>query len=315
MTNAPEALAETPCAVCRKAEGFESHVGSERIFGLDGEFPYNECRACGSLRLAEVPDLAPFYPAEYYSYGETVQSPLKHLLAKTLDRAALRFSWIPANFNIMLSLGSPLSREMSILDVGCGAGHFLRRLHDIGFTRLTGVDPFLSADREIAPGFVLYARELEDLDDRYDVITFHHSLEHIVDPEAALTTAAGLLKPFGRIVVRVPVVSYAWKRYNIYWAGLDAPRHITLFSADGLRTLAARAGLKLSRLRFDSTSFQFFASDHYTRGGLLMAVVPRRFTRRWFAWIIERARGLAFALVLNVAHQGDAAAFVFERLP
>src|SRR5690606_40432851 len=38
----------------------------------------------------------------------------------------------------------------AILDVGCGAGHLLLHLRNLGFSNLTGVDPFLPADREPA---------------------------------------------------------------------------------------------------------------------------------------------------------------------
>lgn len=53
--------------------------------------------------------------------------------------------------------------------------------------------------------------DLVGLDDRFDVLTMYHVLEHIPNPIAAMATVKELAKPGGLIVVEVPNVGAAPK--------------------------------------------------------------------------------------------------------
>ena len=149
----------------------------------------------------------------------------------------------------------------------------------------------------------------------FDLITFHHSLEHMPQQIEALAESMQLLADGGRILVRIPTVtSEAFERYQEDWVSLDAPRHFFLHSHRSLAIAASKAGLRISRLWCDSTSIQFMASEQYrkdipltdprssalgTRGGLFTRSQRREFERRTRA--LNRAlRGDSICALLSV---------------
>ena len=158
----------------------------------------------------------------------------------------------------------------NILDVGCGdAARWLRNLSDLGFKRLWGVDPHIKTTRN-ENGVQLVKSNLTEFangrDGQFELVSFHHSLEHIPDQSEVLKAAARLLKPKGSCVVRIPALPCsAWNLYGIDWVELDAPRHLYIHSHNSLQFLAERSGLKLRTITFDTSSFEFFGSEQYRR--------------------------------------------------
>jgi SAM-dependent methyltransferase len=162
-------------------------------------------------------------------------------------------------------LGLPL--DARVLDVGSGDGRNIRVLARCGYTCLTGIDPYLSGDAEFGPNLKVWKRSMEALQGEFDLVMLHHSLEHMSDQRLAFASIARLLAPRGISLIRVPTVSsYAWERYRIHWVGLDAPRHFFLHSIQSLRTLADEVNLRIKSITWDSTVFQFWASDQYEKG-------------------------------------------------
>ena len=87
---------------------------------------------------------------------------------------------------------------------------------------------------------------LQDVVGTFDVIMFHHSLEHVPDPRRELADAAERLAPDGFCVVRLPTPSSeAFRLYREDWVQIDPPRHIALPSRDGMALLAERAGFRV----------------------------------------------------------------------
>ena len=93
--------------------------------------------------------------------------------------------------------------------------------------------------------------------------------------------------------------------FGIDWMALDPPRHLHVHSVESLRRLAADAGLRLQAVEFDSTEFQFVASEQYRRDIPLLEQRPPPRS--------ERARFRRLARRLNDEHRGDQAAFYFRR--
>src|SRR5205085_9492401 len=79
----------------------------------------------------------------------------------------------------------------------------------------------------------------------FQLVTFQHALEHIVDPLDALRRARALLAPGGLLVVAVPNWS-CWQRRFLFvnrWFALDLPRHQQHFSVEALTRIAATLAL------------------------------------------------------------------------
>jgi SAM-dependent methyltransferase len=301
----------------------------ERHFGSGERFAYEHCRACGSLQIAELPsDTSAHYPAGYYSlqshWRTRMASPWRRLLKRLRDAYELSGQgllgrWLASRRGYpelasLRSLGLPKSAR--ILDVGCGDGFLLWSLANLGFTDLTGVDPHLNADSQVPGGPRLLKRSLDDLDGSFDLVMFHHSLEHVQDPARALARAAACLLPGGRCLVRVPTPdSRAFELYREFWIQIDAPRHLHLMSRQALKRLGEVAGLRLASAWDDSNAFQFWASEQ-ARDGISLESPESwdkqgrgRFSPRQMAdWSAE-------ARALNAQGRGDSIAFVFEKAP
>ncbi len=317
-----------PCRVCEGAGPHAVHIVREMMFGTRRPYRYFQCRACGCLQIEAVPpDLASAYPASYYSLArdpaDDYQRPLRNAWWRWCDRALLfapAAAWLPwpgppshvRDGLAFLRRVPGLRFGSRIADVGCGTAELLHRLQHIGFTRLTGADPFLPADRQVSPRLRLLARGIEELDGEFDIVVLNHAFEHIPGQLSAMQALRRLLAPRGMAVIRVPLVdSQAWQDYGVNWFQLDAPRHLYLHTQRSLKQLAARAGLALQRVVHDSDHHQFYVSERYQHDVPLVADplrpdgLPAPFrlgSRRRRAWA-RRAREL------NRLGRGDQASF------
>jgi SAM-dependent methyltransferase len=110
----------------------------------------------------------------------------------------------------------------AVLCVGCRNVHELQLLRDAGYGSVTGIDLF-SSSAEIV---TMDMHALRFPDAQFDVVYSCHSLEHSIDPDAAVAEFVRVCKPGAVIVVEVPV------RFAVSSTDLQDYRSI-----DGLRTL------------------------------------------------------------------------------
>jgi len=108
-----------------------------------------------------------------------------------------------------------------ILDIGCGGGGMIRRLHSTGFTEVNGID--------ISPEAIRYAqsrnltrvqvadaeKKLPFADASFDVIIASDVLEHIDDTEKALVEWARVLATGGIAIIFVPAFQWMWSHRDV----------------------------------------------------------------------------------------------------
>lgn len=315
------------CSVCENSTGNRTFEAREMMFGTGDRFTYLECRNCGCVQLLDVPvDLSTFYPPNYYSFAPAIPKTGRKLIMKRLrDRYAATGQGLLGKLLYAYPLGPhPALRALSkvslnpksaILDVGCGQGNLLRELHDIGFTNLLGVDPFLAHDIDYPGGLRILKRSLAEVPGRFDLIMLHHVFEHLPNPQEMLGLMAGRLAPGGTVLLRIPIAdSYAYRHYGADWAQLDAPRHLFLHTRSSIQQLGNAADLKVVKVVNDSMAFQFWGSEQYRRGIPLMA--PESYRNRKVGGLFGPAQIGEFtrrANALNRAGEGDQAAFYLQR--
>lgn len=319
------------CQICGNEQNNRTLIAREMMFGTRDEFTYLECGSCGTVQLINIPDLAKYYPAEYYSFNNE----LIEIEASLRRRIAARFigkhlvtgrSQIGKRFAAMrpeltrlfptslLDTVPGLSLDTRILDFGCGSGELLRTLRAFGFRALTGADAFI-AENKMFPGNVkIYKAGLADLEPSFDLIMLHHSFEHLPDPYESLNEIKRLLADDGTCLIRIPLVSYAWEKYGVNWVQLDPPRHLFLFTERSFRQLAGDSGFEVATVVYDSTAFQFSASEQY-----LMDIPmndPRSFAGASETSIFIQQQiddWEAEATRLNLEGRGDQACFYLKK--
>jgi len=168
-------------------------------------------------------------------------------------------------------LNSFKTSAKSVLDVGAGTGDFLSVCKNNDWVTF-GVEPSLVA-RDVAKkkGIFLKAGLSEFKNQKFDVISLWHVLEHVEHLKDTIKTLQGLLKPGGRIVVAVPnYKSYDAQFYNEYWAAYDVPRHLWHFSQTAIHKLFSEVEMTVSQtlpMRFDSY-YVSLLSEKYKKGKL-----------------------------------------------
>lgn len=300
------------------------------MFGFRDRFDYLECQRCASLQIADVPaDLGRYYPEGYYSFGAVAEDPAWKRAMKRVRAEEIAGGWSVAGALLRRLFGSPrnvesvvrwvrrsgVKADSAILDVGCGTGEALVNLHNLGFNRLEGIDPFVERDLHYRSGVRIYRREMAQHTGSYDLVMMHHAFEHMADPVGALTEAHRLVKPGGFALIRVPVAAtHAWRTYGEGWVQLDPPRHLFVPSEAGMRTLAGRTGFQLEAVEYDSSAFQFWASEQYRQEIPLMD--GRSYLKDPSGSPFSAAQIAAWeaeAQALNGRGQGDQAAFYLRR--
>lgn len=267
------------CIICSNEQNNTTHAIQELQLGLKEVFHYQLCSNCGTMQLLDVPnDLGKYYPNEdYYSFNLKLEIKEKPDLLRKLKTDYLLFGKQPI-LGGLLSIGYKMNElydwvkytkaqyNDAILDVGTGNGSLLAKLFNIGFTNLTGIDPFINESKDYGSIKIL-KQDLFDVQQQYDVVMMHHSLEHMFEPLKALQQVYKIIKPGGRALVRVPIMgNYGWKTFGEFWCGVDAPRHIFIPSENGLKKLVTDAGFTIEKFYYDSFDYVIWASEQYKKG-------------------------------------------------
>lgn len=283
----------------------------ELMYGTGEAFSYGRCGTCSSLSIMEIPqDLGRFYPKDYYSLGQPAplgsRERLSIGMASVIRGGARRLVgtaiWPMSVAWIWKTSAGP---DSAILDVGCGTGRVVRSLAARGWRGCEGIDPFLPEPEIVDPsGARIRRKTIAEMDRGFDLITFHHVIEHLENPAEALRQARERLSPGGEIVIGVPLFdSWASRRYGDEWVQLDPPRHLFIPTEDGVRRLAARAGLQVVHHYRDSCGFGLWGSRALQRRLPLSRRQPGRVRR--FVY------GL-WSTALNLTGQGDTGIFVLR---
>jgi 2-polyprenyl-3-methyl-5-hydroxy-6-metoxy-1,4-benzoquinol methylase len=267
------------CKVCGNTNNNQLHDIKEMQLGLREMFTYLECANCGCMQLQNIPaNLGKYYPNEgYYSFnlGLDVRQKAdtlrkikasyliygKNKLAGSILSAGYK---VPDYYSWIKNAG--VQYNDAILDVGTGNGSLLLNLFKIGFTNLTGIDPFIEKNQNYG-AINIYKKSIFDVQEQFDYIMLHHAFEHMDEPLKVLQQLYKLIKKGKYVLIRTPVMGmYSWKKYGVHWMDLDAPRHIIIHSVNSMELLAAQAGFELRKTVFDGNYMSLIGSEQYAKG-------------------------------------------------
>jgi 2-polyprenyl-3-methyl-5-hydroxy-6-metoxy-1,4-benzoquinol methylase len=253
----------THCPSCDNSS-FHNHLICKDNSFTKESFAIVKCERCELLFTNPRPTeeaIGKYYEtADYISHSNSS----KRLIDK-IYKIVRSFS-LKSKLNII----EKLSDTKTLLDYGCGTGHFLSKAQKNKWD-INGVEPNKSA-RQIANQQLenqVYS-SLEQLphNKKYSIITLWHVLEHIIDLNHTLDTLKSLLTKDGAIIIAVPNPgSYDAKHYKEYWAGYDVPRHLYHFTPESFKYLMKKHKLTLVEtlpMKFDSFYVSLLSEKYMT---------------------------------------------------
>ena len=287
------------CLVCEHELPEPGAITSADRQGVaPGTFEVRVCPACGggtTLPAASGDELGAFYAAEY---GPHERSGASGPLARATMAARLRTRL----FRRLDAVSPNGGGARSLLDVGAGSGD-LGGVFDAHGWDVVGVEPSEQACA-LARERGLDARQgtLETVDlpaASFEAVVFHHSLEHVADPRAALAAAQRLLRPGGAVAIAVPNFdSPQRRRLGADWWALDLPRHRFHFTPEALRRALDGAGFELDWLRPTASVLGPAANAQQRLGGRMAMSGPAFLAGYGLAlaaypafWAVSEARG------------------------
>lgn len=171
--------------------------------------------------------------------------------------------------------------DKTVLDVGCATGYLAEALGRNGCT-VSGIEystEAAEAARAHLDQLVVADLNAVTLADAFsgrsfDTVVFGDVLEHLLDPAAALRSAASLLAPGGKVVVSIPNVAHGSVRlallagrWNYVDRGLLDATHIRFFTYETLQDLLWDSGYVLESAR--STVVDALATEIHIPSGVL----------------------------------------------
>lgn len=143
-------------------------------------------------------------------------------------------------------------RGARIVEVGCGGGHFLRKLVEFGGARNigTGYDPSYLGPVTDLGGRLRFNREWfgeGGAGEVADVVVARHVIEHVVDPLAMLRSIRASLKgsPGARVFIETPSVRWILEN-RIFWDLFY--EHCSYFSRESLETAVRFVGFDVQEV-------------------------------------------------------------------
>ncbi|MGE7690584.1 class I SAM-dependent methyltransferase [Lysinibacillus sp. NPDC097214] len=138
-----------------------------------------------------------------------------------------------------------------VLDFGCGAGGFLHLGNEL-CEEIHGVELDKALNKIINGEGIKCYSNIDELEEKYDVITLFHVVEHLVNPTETLGKLKKYLKPNGILVIEVPNADDALLTlFNneafasfTYWSC-----HLYLYNEFTLKSLLKNAGYSVKAVK------------------------------------------------------------------
>lgn len=209
-------------------------------------FQFFRCSNCQSVFRSDAGvEISHEYDAEYYGDSPKEKFWLKPVVWLLNAERNSRAKYISMR----------ISNESKVLDIGCGNGALLHKIHLLSGAAVTGVEmDNVAAKRARDRGCItVFSDSFEKaLLERssFDVIEMIHSFEHIPVPGNTLNKVAELLKPGGLFYLAIPNVnSIQCGLFGRFGLHLDPEFHLHFISRKQLLKLASEAGFKYIKAR------------------------------------------------------------------
>ncbi|MDO5572632.1 MAG: class I SAM-dependent methyltransferase [bacterium] len=261
----------TKCNICGNEKNNSIIDVKERILKDKREvFHYMQCGRCGAVMLQDrIDDFAKWYPSDYNPYHKRKEKQsITSIIKRTIEFEQIirmhgdgereQFQKVLGGMkecDILLKrmFGTNIKRKNSLVDIGCGDGHWLDYLYEMGYHNITGVDLFTPEEQTKGVKWKFIKGDIFSLHERYDYVVLNHSFEHMDNPQAVIKQIKKIMNPNAICIISIPVANgMAYKKYKENFAQFDAPRHVYLHTKKSMEVLCNNAGLRIRNILYDS---------------------------------------------------------------
>lgn len=238
------------CLVCGSEVLIAKFFGNNRLFYC----PY--CDIHFNSEIPEKSDLENYYQSAYKITGPDFAITEKRRLTR-----------IPEQYSQLGEISQYSKPPSKILDIGCDKGFFLDEARRIGY-EVKGVEPSESARNYCSAIGLSVAKDIEDIQEKYHIITLWHSLEHNPDPVSFLNSLKSKLEPNGLLFIRVPAFDSHWSKFlKNRWIWFQPQNHYFHYSHKSLNFLLNSQNfdvIKIEKRKPNTrlTRRSFFLSQH-----------------------------------------------------
>lgn len=249
-------LAQTaePAEIERDCPACGASAASPRPEFSRGPWRVVACEGCGFVYLRNVPDysrLVEEFAWEKTWAAEKVRRKSEDRAFRALDKAT-DFRW-----KFRSNAGERYRQVFGqgrVLDVGCGAGDVLPEpLIPYGIELSAGL--FAEADPKMRArgGYALLGPAIEKLEafdeGFFDGVLMSSILEHDMNPKALLAGVRRVLKPGGKLYLKLPNFGSSNRRVmGGKWCGFRYPDHVNYFTVPQLERMARDADYEFEQL-------------------------------------------------------------------
>lgn len=231
----------------------------DHIFNTPGSWDYSFCKSCNIIWNSNRPlesDIHKYY-SNYYTSTVSFTSTRKRLLERLKIYLFIMYHSKEKSLGRYLTglissakiidlayMGSFKCENISVLDIGCGNGDYLRLLSKLNIEAI-GYEPDKNSRKTASKNSgCIVTSDLNQLTiSSFDLITLNNVVEHVYNLPLLLESCIKLLKPNGKLVIRTPnIESLGSHFFRNDWRGLEPPRHIILYSLASLTEILKSQG-------------------------------------------------------------------------
>lgn len=231
------------CPACGGSHAVSKHKGvpvRDAHDAVCGTTDIVECKTCGSAYLKQrLSDdaLDAFYQSNL----------LMNWFENDYRRIANRHRKQLAQYVSILGQFRRRLVAQRALDFGCGGGGAAATMRDLGYSVIAYDTSAVSRKLALELNGVRAVDSLAGVSPgSFDAVTLLDVIEHVSDPAGLLQYLSTLMAPESHILVVTPNYGHILRHLRgVKWSGYDTRAHLVYFTANSLRTLLERVGLRV----------------------------------------------------------------------